>query len=141
MVLLSFSVKEAELIAGIKIRTTRLCTSEKYALWHRTLPGGDLYLDGWWKPRTKDKSWLFMRQGADLYRLQFACLNGRYWPFKERDIGSYTPMTTGEFRQYLREEGFEDQPEELLRFFERHYAPLEGTVFQSIAFLPVREVL
>lgn len=49
MVLLSFSVKEDELRAGTKIRTTRLYTPEKYALWQRTLPGGDLSLDGWWK--------------------------------------------------------------------------------------------
>ena len=76
MVLLSFSVKKDELLNGTKIRTTRIYTPEKYALWQRTLPGGDLFLDGWWKPRTKDRDWLFIRKGAALYRLKFDFING-----------------------------------------------------------------
>jgi hypothetical protein len=137
MVLLSFSVKEDELRAGTKIRTTRLYTPRKWALWQRTLRDGDLWLECYWKARTKDSKVLFLRKGSDPYRLQFHDLNGRPWPYRERDSGLFTPMTTDEFRQYLREEGFEAQLEEFLRFFEDHYAPLDGVVFQSIAFPPV----
>lgn len=134
MVPLLFSVKEAELKAGTKTRTTRLYTPAKWAQWQRTLPGGDRWLDGYWHTQTKKREKLFIRRGADLYRLQFYFLNTRYWPFRERDGGFYTPMTTDEFRQYVSEEGFEGHPDELLMFFTDHYAPLEGKVFQSIAF-------
>lgn len=142
MVLLSFSVKEDELKAGTKIRTTRLYTEHKYRCWKSTTASrhgsvGMPMLKCWWKPRTKCGYKLFDRPGRDLYRLQFHDLNGRPWPFRERDSGLFTPMTTEEFRQYLREEGFEHQLEDFLRFFETHYAPLDGVVFQSIAFPPV----
>lgn len=145
MVLLSFSVKEEELKNGTKIRTTRLYTPEKWLLWKRTVDDrpsvfGPHNLQGWWKPRTKYGYKLFERRGADLYCLQFQYLNGRYWPFKERESGLFTPMTTEEFTQYLREEGFEGQADEFLKFFEDHYAPLEGRVFQSIAFPPLKGV-
>ena len=141
MVLLSFSVKEDELKAGTKIRTTRLYTPQKWDQWRRAVGDtpssfGPHNLQGWWKPRTKGGYKLFSRRGRDLYRLQFHELNGRPWPYRERDSGLFTPMTTDEFRQYLREEGFEGQLEEFLRFFEDHYAPLDGVVFQSIAFPP-----
>ena len=135
MVLLSFSVKEAELLAGTKVRTTRLYAPEKYRQWQSTIPpNATKLLDYWWKSRTPNGYLMFERPGADLYRLGFVYLNGRYWPFRERDSGLYTPMTVDEFEQYVREEGFEDESPLLMRFFEVHYAPLEGRVFQSIAF-------
>lgn len=141
MVLLSFSVKKDELLAGTKIRTTRLYTPEKYALWQRTLPDGDLFLDGWWKPRTKDKDWLFIRKGADLYRLKFDFINGRIWPLREGWItNAYLPMTYEDAQQWAKEEGFENDREGLIAFFVDHYAPLGNTVFQSIAFPPVKGV-
>lgn len=145
MVLLSFSVKEDELKAGTKIRTTRLYTAEKWMLWKRTVDDrssvfGPHNLQGWWKPRTKDGYKIFERRGADLYRLQFHYLNGRPWPYRERDSGLFTPMTTEEFKQYVREEGFEGESPLLMRFFEDHYAPLDGVVFQSIAFPPINGV-
>ena len=141
MVLLSFSVKKEELISGTKIRTTRLYTPEKYALWQRTLPGGDLVLDGWWKPRTKDRDWLFIRKGAALYRLKFDFINGRIWPLREGWItNAYLPMTYEDAQQWAKEEGFENDLEGLIAFFVDHYAPLGNTVFQSIAFPPVKGV-
>lgn len=145
MVLLSFSVKEDELLLGTKIRTTRLYTPQKWDQWRRTIhasiPGkARIKLDIWWKSRSKHGYKLFDRRGRDLYRLQFHDLNGRPWPYRERDSGLFTPMTTDEFRQYLREEGFEGQLECFLRFFEKHYAPLDGVVFQSIAFPPIKGV-
>ena len=140
MVLLSFSVKEDELKAGTKIRTTRLYTPEKYRQWQITMTKPRYLLDIWWKPRTPSGYFIDSRHGADLYRLQFHELNGRPWPYRERDSGLFTPMTTEEFKQYLREEGFEGQLEEFLQFFEKHYAPLDGVVFQSIAFPPLKGV-
>lgn len=143
MVLLSFSVKKDELLAGTKIRTTRLYTEQKFNQWKLACANyspSPWVLDGWWKPRTKEKQLLFRRKGRDLYRLQFHDLNGRPWPYRERDSGLFTPMTTEEFTQYLREEGFEHQLEEFLRFFETHYAPLDGVIFQSIAFPPIKGV-
>jgi hypothetical protein len=140
MVLLSFSVKEDELKAGTKVRTTRLFTPEKYSLWNRTLFCGDLLLDGYWKPRTKEGYCLFRRPGKDLYVVVFRDLNGRPWPCRSRESGLITPMSTDEFNTYLREEGFEHQLEEFLRFFETHYDRLDSRVFQSIAFPPVKGV-
>ena len=142
MVLLSFSVKEEELRAGTKIRTTRLYNERKYRYWKSTTATklwsapGMPRLQGWWKPRIKGGYKIFARPGRDLYRLQFRDLNGRPWPFRERDGGIYTPMTTDEVRQYLYEEGFDGQLECFIRFFEHHYAPLNEVVFQSIAFPP-----
>lgn len=136
MVLLSFSVKEDELIAGTKTRTTRLYTEAKWKQWYATIPpNATKLLDLWWKSRTPDGYLIDSRPGADLYCFVFHYLNGHYWPCKERTwLVGYTPMTTDEFRQYIKEEGFEGHLDELLKFFEDHYAPLEGKVFQSIAF-------
>lgn len=137
MVLLSFSVKKAELLSGTKIRTTRLYTPEKYALWQRTLPDGDLWLDCYWKVRTKESEILFSRKGADLYRLKFDFINGRIWPLREGWIThAYLPMTYEDAQQWAKEEGFENDLEGLIEFFVDHYAPLGNVVFQSIAFPP-----
>jgi len=144
MVLLSFSVKEAELQAGTKIRTTRLFTPEKWRQWQSTVPpNAKTLLDGWWKPRTKDGYLIFERPGVDLYRIMFKDRNGMLWPYlvdEERSDGwalAISPMTADEFKQYMLEEGFEDQADEFRKFFVEHYAPLDGKVFQSIAFPPV----
>ena len=110
MVLLSFSVKKDELLAGTKIRTTRLYTAEKWALWNRTQSGGDLVLEGWWKPRTKEGFRIFERKGQDIYRLVFRELNGRQWPLLECEPGSgyFYHMTWGAAQKWAREEGFEN---------------------------------
>lgn len=137
MVLLSFSVKEAELRAGTKIRTTRLYTPEKWRQWQATIsPNNTKLLDLWWRSRTPDGYLIDERPGADLYLVAFRDLNGRPWPCKSRDSGLITPMTTDEFNVYLREEGFEHQLEEFLSFFEVHYDLSSTPIFQSIAFPP-----
>jgi len=124
MVLLSFSVKEAELLAGTKIRTTRLYTPEKWKQWEYTVaPHNPRQLDIWWKSRTKDGYKLFMRDGADLYRLKFRDINGRAWPCKEYPhiTGHFLPMSHDEAQQWAREEGFENDLKGLALFFETHY--------------------
>ena len=137
MVLLSFSVKKDELLAGTKIRTTRLCTPAKWKQWQATIPPNNTkLLDLWWRSRTKEGFLIDSRPGADLYYVMFRELNGRPWPCRSRDSGLITPMSTEEFTQYLKEEGFAGELEQFLRFFEDHYSPLEGVVFQSIAFPP-----
>lgn len=140
MVLLSFSVKEAELRAGTKIRTTRLYTPEKWKQWQATIPPNNTkLLDLWWKSRTPDGYLIDERPGADLYRLMFPYLSGPgAWPAKEEERmpGYYTPMSYEEAYQWSKEEGFEGDLEGLLRFFTDHYDQLDGKVFQSIAFPP-----
>ena len=143
MVLLSFSVKEAELRAGTKIRTTRLYTPEKWKQWQATIPPNNTkLLDLWWKSRTPDGYLIDERSGADLYRLIFIFHINRLWPYRvddgrsDRWATALSPMTQEEAQQYAREEGFEGQLDELLQFFEAHYAPLGNKIFQSIAFPP-----
>jgi hypothetical protein len=142
MVLLSFSVRKDELLNGTKIRTTRLCTPEKWRLWQATIPPYNRkVLDGWWKPRTKEGIRIFKRPGQDIYRLVFRDLNGRPWPFWECEpmSGQFYAMTWGEAQKWAKEEGFEDDLDGLLEFFKDHYSPLEGRLFQSIAFPPLGE--
>lgn len=140
MVLLSFSVKKDELLAGTKIRTTRFYTAEKWAQWNRTQYGGDLFLEGWWKPRTKEGFRIFERKGQDIYRLVFRDLNGRRWPFWEREpmSGQFYPMTWDEAQHWAKEEGFANDLKGLLGFFETHYylEAVDAPAFQSIAFPP-----
>jgi hypothetical protein len=145
MVLLSFSVKEAELKAGTKIRTTRLYTPEKWRQWQATVPpNATKLLDLWWKPRRLEGYFIDKRPGADLYRLRFTEFNtnldGFPWPCKVDEARSddwalaCVPMTDAEAIQWVREEGFEGDFNGLVQFFIDHYAPLVGKVFQSIAF-------
>ena len=143
MVLLSFSVKEDELKAGTKIRTTRLYTPEKWAQWYRTQDGGDLMLNGWWKPRTKGGYKLFDRHGAGLFRIRFVTdAYGLLWPYWEPSqlSGLFVPMSIENALLWARVEGFQNDLLRLTRFFKDHYAPLDGVVFQSIAFPPVKGV-
>jgi hypothetical protein len=143
MVLLSFSVKKDELLAGTKIRTTRLYTEQKWKLWQETIPPyATRFLDGWWKPRTKNGYQMFERRGADLYRLQFHHHNGYGWPCWEREPMSedFRPMNYEQSQRWAKEEGFENDLKGLLRFFENGYELTESLIFQSIAFPPIKGV-
>lgn len=140
MVILSFSVKKDELLSGVKIRTTRLYTPVKWEQWKATIPPNNTkVLDLWWRPRTKERLYIGSRPGKDLCYVMFVDLNGRPWPCRSWEDRPITPMSTEEFRQYLKEEGFAGELEQFLRFFEDHYSPLEGRLFQSIAFPPMEE--
>lgn len=140
MVLLSFSVKEAELRAGIKVRSTRLYTLEKWEQWQATIPPNNTkLLDLWWKSRTPDGYLIDERPGADLYRLKFLYTpNGDIWPCKEYRSFSerWNPMSIEEAHQWSKEEGFEDELNSLRMFFTNHYDLDEYPTFQSIAFPP-----
>lgn len=141
MVLLSFSVKEAELKAGTKIRTTRLYTPQKWKLWQDTIPpNATKLLDCWWKPRTKDGYLMFERKGACIYRLKFRDYNGRLWPCMEEVLmpGYFTAMSFEGAYEWAKEEGFKNDLGGLLTFFESHYHPTQDTIFQSIAFPPLK---
>lgn len=138
MVILSFSVKEDELRAGAKIRTTRRYSPEKYDLWQRTLPGGDLLLQGWWQQRRPDGYRLFERHGRDLYRMTWVrderyggLLPAREWvPLS----GQFYLMDPIDVYRYVNEEGFDGDLEELASFFASHYERVTEQIFQSIAF-------
>jgi hypothetical protein len=145
MVILSFSVKEAELKSGVKVRTTRRYTPEKWALWKRTMDGGDLMLDCWWKSRRPEGYKLFERQGSDLYRLRFLRDSRepyRLYPMIETEpmSGIFSTPALSVVGQYAREEGFGGSTEqfwELMAFFDQHYEHVESVIFQSIAFSEV----
>jgi hypothetical protein len=140
MVILSFSVKEAEIQAGVKIRTTRVYTPEKHALWQRTLVGGDKTLQGWWKSRRPEGYKLFDRQGHDLFRMKWERSEKGETLIPARELvpmsGRFITMEPIEAWQYINEEGFNGDLKELSMFFEEHYPNVEDIIFQSIAFPP-----
>lgn len=145
MAILSFSVKEDMLKSGEKVRTTRRYTPEKYALWRRTLKGGDLTLQGWWKSRRPEGYKLFERKGSDLYRIRFINFGIgalTMHPAKEWTpmSNNFIPMDPADLEQWVREEGFERDVEGLLRFFFDHYENIVDLTFQSIAFRPEEAV-